>query len=82
VVEVTVERAGQLVTVAAHDVMVTTSVTKVVLSAITAPTKRAATTAKRILIDLGVSGKISRKVGIKVWRWKVEADELFDSWIL
>jgi hypothetical protein len=52
VVEVTVDRAGQLVTVGAHDVIVIISVTKVVLWAITAPAKRAETMAKRILTGL------------------------------
>jgi hypothetical protein len=47
------------------------------MSAIAAPAKRAATTAKRILIDLGVSGKIWRKkVSIKGWELNVEAEEL------
>lgn len=51
-----------MVTVGAHDVIVITSVTKVVLSARTAPAKRAATMAKRILTDfkgigLGYKGR-------------------------
>lgn len=70
------ERAGQLVTVAAHDVMVTTSVTNVVLSARTAPAKRAATTAKRILIDLRGICWDFEEGGYKGLEANVEADEL------